>query len=216
MLSWRKDIKAKSIQLIREEAHSKSTLFNNTEGRVVKDLKSSTWNRYHVCAHGEEWVIKQNKHLLRVAWLRISLLLQGTVNAKADTEPTPKSLKASISYINSTILSCRQYKEHESAPRAQPDREVQRANQFVFHFVPSTIWLSIGYLWYAPEGGAGEWWNRLLIFYSNPNVASTQNCNDIKTTHSISFCLSSALLLRMQPDKAFHILHISTILTSHT
>lgn len=73
-------------------------------------------------AKHKEQIIKQNKRLLRVAWLRISLLLQDVVKAKADPERTPKSLKASISYTNTTILSCSQYEEHEATPTAQTGR----------------------------------------------------------------------------------------------
>lgn len=54
-----------------------------------------------------------------------------------------------------------------------------------------------------------------MFLYSNHNADNTQNCSDIKITHSTFSCLSSVLLLRMQSNKAFHILYISTILSRH-
>lgn len=137
---------------------------------------------------------------LKIVWLRINLQLQDTAKSKRDSEPTPKSLIYQLHYL---AMQC---EEHEVFLQYKQIREEQRAKLFAFHFVPSTIWLS------GNRHTKGVRRRMEMFLYRNLNADNTQNCSDIKITHSTFSCLSSVLLLKMQSNKAFH---ISIILSRH-
>lgn len=126
-------------------------------------------------------ILTWNEQLLKLCgWGSISnyKILQ---SQKRDREPTPKSL---IYQLHNLVMQC---EEQEVFLQYKQIREEQRAKQFAFHFVPSTIWL------FCNRHTKGVRRRMEMFLYRNLNADNTQNCSDIKITHSTFSCLSSVL-----------------------